>query len=105
MSSQYTRTIIIYTFFPLSIYLKTLNKIWYLNLNKKNSSNRLRFVKLFIFKFCHFLWGELVIFLKTQYMYVSLHILLAFMKTGFSNVLSQSIYTLKRNIHIDNVKN
>ena len=46
MSSQYTRTIIIYTFFPLSIYLKTLNKIWYLNLNKKNSSNRLRFVKL-----------------------------------------------------------
>jgi hypothetical protein len=63
LATQHLLLIFDYTFFPLSIYLKTLNKIWYLNLNKKKSSNRLRFVKLFIFKFCHFLWGELVIFL------------------------------------------
>jgi hypothetical protein len=55
MSSQYTRTIIIYTFFPLSMYLKTLNTIWYLNLNKKKIVKPPQICKIIYFQVLSFL--------------------------------------------------
>ena len=35
MNSRYIRTMLIYTLFQLGIFFKTLNKIYYLDLNQK----------------------------------------------------------------------